>query len=250
MTKYYNNIPHNPINDYITPFILNADVTDQGGIAYRRGTQFSYNQGTEIKTTLNVRSLHNMFQSEVNTIDTLSTYGIQPYEYLNRIRALAGMPQMESPAGMHTNAAPAHIIPQTTPTQNPNVRTSGANRTNANFPLSATANLKFPDKNVIIGVRPIKKIYCPYNADVIVYDAKNNRVDELCGELTREKFSAIIKNITKTTAFDGFEYFKEACFDLGLINRTNELENDDYAALEAMKLYDPFNMDDVKSKFA
>ncbi len=242
---YYTNGSQNSINDYIVPFILNADVTDQGGITYRRGTQFSYNQGTEIKTTLNIRSLHNMFQSEVNTIDTVSTYGIQPYEYLNRIRALAGMPQMTSPAGLHSNGAAAHIIPQTTPTKNPNVRTSAAVRNN----LAGSSSAPAP-KTKMVGQDPIKKIYCPYNADVIVYDAKNNRVDELCGELTISKFRGIMGYITKTTTFDGFEYFKEACFELGVINRTNELENDDYAALEAMKLYNPFNIDDVKSKFA
>lgn len=80
----------------------------------------------------------------------------------------------------------------------------------------------------------IKKVYCPYNADLIVYDIHNQRVEELCGFLTPEKFYALISRITDETKFDGFDNFKCAACELGAIKDGPENDND-FVALEEMK---------------
>lgn len=85
-------------------------------------------------------------------------------------------------------------------------------------------------------ITPIKKVYCPYNGDLIVYDISNCRVDELCGQLTSEKFYDLIRRINDDTKFDGFEYFKCAVCELKVngIKDGPEMEND-FDALDMMK---------------
>lgn len=53
--------------------------------------------------------------------------------------------------------------------------------------------------------RDLKYVYCPVNADMTVYDFLNNRVYELSGTLTIEKYFKIIARSTKQTEFDGKE---------------------------------------------
>lgn len=233
------------LNAAITPFTIYKDVDDGYGNSFRKGTVFSYIGGTSIKASLSVRSLTNMFETTEKIIDTKKDYWVEPFEYMNIIKALsAGLPVPVAASGsvlqMNGAVVKDHItntevfigtqqitdlptaLPKIPPEQAP------AKKRAADQAKQKPKPLAFETFN-------IKKVYCPYNGDLIVYDEKNNRVNDLCGELTPKKFYQIMLLITKTTVFEGFDYFKELCFDQELIPRTKELENDDFAALELMK---------------
>lgn len=61
----------------------------------------------------------------------------------------------------------------------------------------------------------LKWVYCAYNGNLTVFDIKGNRVTELCGPITHEKYEAIERRTdNRFTVFDGLENYR--CFACGL----------------------------------
>lgn len=49
----------------------------------------------------------------------------------------------------------------------------------------------------------VKSIFCSYRGILIVLDSAGNRIDELCGEITLEKYNQIQKRTGEFTEYDG-----------------------------------------------
>lgn len=56
----------------------------------------------------------------------------------------------------------------------------------------------------------IKSIFCSYRGILIVLDSSGNRIDELCGEVTLEKYNEIQKRTGEFTEYDGKANYEAA----------------------------------------
>lgn len=63
----------------------------------------------------------------------------------------------------------------------------------------------------------LKYVYCPFNGDMTVYDVHNNRIDELCGTITRDKYEKIISRCNTETEFDGLKNLKCKVCEFGAV---------------------------------
>lgn len=110
-------------------------------------------------------------------------------------------------------------------------------------PFTGKKNKQVPENPDIIK-ELIKKVFCPYNYNLVVYDVHNQRVAELCGRLNKDKFYELMRRCDENTVFDGLANFKCAACELGAISRSGDLD-DNIAPLHIVM--DKVKADDQKN---
>lgn len=60
----------------------------------------------------------------------------------------------------------------------------------------------------------IKSVFCSYRGVLVVHDIHGNRVGDLCGEMTLEKYNEIEERVADITEFDGLDNYKRIAAEL------------------------------------